>query len=74
MQTDPEKYCRRCDEWWPADTEFFFRNMKTKDGLGYTCKACFFDSPTYRTRKAYKATGYMCSPWELLFKPAEART
>ena len=66
--TDPEKYCRRGDEWWPADTEFFFKCAASKDGLGYCCKACFFESPTYRTRKAYTAVGPMFSPWEHLFR------
>lgn len=71
--TEPEKLCACCKEWWPADTEFFFRNNRTKDGLGYSCKACFFESPTYRSRKACTATGPMYSPWERLFRQDEAR-
>jgi len=70
--TEPEKLCVRCNEWWPADTEFFFRNARNKDGLGHTCKACFFESPTYITRVGRTAKGPMFSPWERLFR-AEAR-
>ena len=70
--TEPEKLCVRCNEWWPADTEFFFRCARTKDGLGYSCKACFFESPTYRARKDRTAMGPMFSTWERLFRD-EAR-
>lgn len=36
----PEKYCPRCDEWWPADKEFFW---ETKGKLFYCCKACYHE-------------------------------
>lgn len=37
----PEKLCSRCDEWWPADEEFFFADKTSKDdGLEHECRAC----------------------------------
>ena len=35
-----EKQCSRCGEWWPADTEFFYRNGA---GLHSYCKACVLE-------------------------------
>ncbi len=33
-----ERYCRKCNEWWPEDEEFFYR---TTDGrFGTPCRAC----------------------------------
>lgn len=32
-----ERLCSNCKEWWPSDTEFFYRNDK---GLRGWCKAC----------------------------------
>jgi hypothetical protein len=32
-----EKQCARCEEWWPADEEFF---NKHGAGLHSWCKAC----------------------------------
>jgi hypothetical protein len=34
-----ERLCRRCDEWWPIDREFWYFD---RDGrvMGY-CKACW---------------------------------
>ena len=34
----PERLCTRCDEWWPADEEFFSRLPSGK--LRSICKAC----------------------------------
>jgi len=34
------KYCKRCDEWHPADTEFFNEAKSTKVGLSSWCRAC----------------------------------
>lgn len=34
------KHCARCDEHWPADSEFFYTIPKNKDGLDGWCKAC----------------------------------
>jgi len=33
-----EKFCPRCSDWWPADTEFF--HPFKPYGLQYVCKAC----------------------------------
>jgi len=35
-----EKRCRGCNEYWPADTEFFYRDRGGGDGLQSYCKAC----------------------------------
>jgi len=34
-----EKICNRCNEWWPADDEFFHQG-DSRDGLASWCKAC----------------------------------
>lgn len=51
----PTRYCGRCDEWWPADREFFviqvrragtaciargLRYCLLSDVVTYTCRAC----------------------------------
>lgn len=36
-----EKLCGRCQEWWPADPEFFFRSTTKAGGLFHCCKACY---------------------------------
>ena len=40
-ELDLEKRCPRCREYWPADSEFFYRNGSEGDGLYRWCKACF---------------------------------
>jgi len=35
-----EKRCCACKEYWPADTEFFYRHRGGADGLSDYCKAC----------------------------------
>ena len=35
-----EKLCPKCNEYWPADKEFFYSSKTTKDGLFSWCKAC----------------------------------
>jgi len=35
------KLCNRCDEHWPADSDFFHTSQKKKDGLNNWCKACY---------------------------------
>ena len=40
-----ERYCPKCDEWWPADREFFY-GYTDKDGnevLHSWCKACYLE-------------------------------
>ncbi|MCR6477556.1 hypothetical protein VG_p32 [Variovorax phage VarioGold] len=36
-----EKLCTKCDEWWPADREFFFGDPEGVHRLFYCCKACY---------------------------------
>lgn len=38
-----EKLCSRCEEWWPADGEFFWSDKNGLLGLFYCCKACYYD-------------------------------
>ncbi len=38
-----EKHCFKCDEWWPADKEFFFRSGKGSRQLHSWCKACYIE-------------------------------
>ncbi len=35
-----QKHCQRCGEDWPADTDFFYADASSKDGLYCYCKAC----------------------------------
>lgn len=35
-----EKQCSRCEEWWPADTEFFNHARSERGGLHVWCRAC----------------------------------
>ena len=68
--TEPEKFCKKCGEWWPADGEFFFRRARNPDGLDWACRACVAEKPS-RTR----SRGYMrplVSPWEKLFTETRA--
>lgn len=34
----PERYCRKCDEWWPEDEEFFYHDKEGR--FGTPCRAC----------------------------------
>lgn len=36
-----EKHCAACDEYWPADTEFFYSKSDQQDSLWPWCKACY---------------------------------
>lgn len=38
---DLEKPCSTCDQWWPADTEFFFGERGAPTGLSSACRACY---------------------------------
>ena len=53
----PQKRCPRCQEWWPADAEFFHRRTASRDGLQPYCRACWHDWTTYgpqaAARRAY---------------------
>ena len=52
-ETGQEKHCVRCDEWWPADLEFFYSDPKGQAGLFYCCKACYRE--WFAANKAKKA-------------------
>ena len=52
-ESGTEKLCRRCNEWWPADTEFFTRDRYGAGGLFYCCRACYRDMT--RVNEAKKA-------------------
>lgn len=39
-----EKKCSRCDEYWPADNEFFYSAPSKRDGLNDWCKACYIEN------------------------------
>ena len=47
----PEKVCIKCDEGWPADSEFFFSDKRKPDGLMSICKACYNERPCMVRRK-----------------------
>jgi hypothetical protein len=44
-----EKRCPRCDEFWPADTEFYYSTPSKADGLSSWCKSCYL---TWKQEKA----------------------
>lgn len=35
-----EKWCPGCEQWWPADAEFFHTHPEGHCGLRSSCKAC----------------------------------
>lgn len=44
-----ERYCPRCDEWWPADREFFYTTGSDEE-LHSWCKACYQERRNARRR------------------------
>lgn len=48
---EQEKYCSSCQESYPADTEFFYRDRRGRDGLRSTCKACYSELPSVKKRQ-----------------------
>lgn len=36
-----EKRCKCCQDYWPADGEFFYSAPDRPDGLYEVCKACY---------------------------------
>ena len=68
IQYDPVlgnvKQCPICKEWWPADTEFFYKASDRKDGLHSYCRACFLEKRWPNGRGAFQKPKY--SPWEIL--------
>ncbi|KKL64537.1 hypothetical protein LCGC14_2164010 [marine sediment metagenome] len=53
-----ERQCARCNEWWPADTEFYHRNIRHPGGLHLYCKACMSDARRKSYKKSLLATAH----------------
>lgn len=48
-----EKWCPRCEEYWPADTVFWHRAKDKRIGLQTYCRACMSERrPRYNQPKA----------------------
>ena len=43
----PMRYCRRCEEWWPEDAEFFVKSGQRLAG----CRACHYEGVRRRSEK-----------------------
>lgn len=46
-----EKYCPKCGEFWPQDTEFWFPSKRQPDGLQCWCKGCQNEGKNNSNRK-----------------------
>lgn len=49
---DADKVCSGCQEYLPADTDFFYRDSRESDGLRSICKACYSELPSVQKRHA----------------------
>ena len=49
-----EKLCTGCNEYWPADSEFFYASSSVADGLGARCKACYLENRYPNGRSSQK--------------------
>jgi len=38
------KRCTTCDDWFPADDEFFYKSSRMRDGLLNVCKVCWLEN------------------------------
>lgn len=63
-----QKRCSKCRDYWPADSEFFFADKGSADGLGEWCKDCY---KTWRYPKGRQAT--VDAPAPLPSTPAVAQ-
>ena len=54
------KVCNRCEEWFPATTEYFYKNKSNEiDGLFPDCKECNINkSIVWRSNNLDKCRGY----------------
>lgn len=53
VEDEVQKKCSKCNEYWPADKEFYYsaKDARHKDGLNDNCKACYTNYwPTGRLR------------------------
>lgn len=46
-----EIQCSKCKEFYPADTEFFYKQSRDKWGLHSWCKACYEEQPSVIIRR-----------------------
>ncbi len=53
---EKERYCAGCDEWWPADKEFFFTSGHGPRQLASQCKACYLEKKNAKRRAARELT------------------
>ncbi|WP_137860765.1 hypothetical protein [Variovorax sp. 3P27G3] len=60
-----EKLCAKCEEWWPADREFFFSDPEGVHRLFYCCKACYREQLDPRRLERSPATSI--TPFPSLF-------
>lgn len=63
----PEQTCSKCNESWPADTEFFVSDKAKALGIRDTCRACFEELPSVKAKRAKFQRAPLRSPWESLF-------
>ena len=54
---EEEKVCVSCQESYPADTEFFYRDRRQPDGLRSTCKGCYSELPSVQKRMKERPHG-----------------
>lgn len=54
--TIPEKCCSRCKTYFPATTEYFYRESRRNDGLRSECKSC---DRAYRQRNREQRSAYV---------------
>ena len=45
-----EQKCSTCNEYWPLDSDFFFRASYSPTGLQRMCKACIIERKRKHTR------------------------
>jgi hypothetical protein len=62
-----EKQCTRCEDWWPADTEFFRRQAKpgSPNRLAPWCRACEADYQTEKRAPEPAPAARVNSVWSL---------
>ncbi|KMK51487.1 hypothetical protein RO21_06115 [[Actinobacillus] muris] len=46
-----EIQCSKCRDFYPADTEFFYKQSRDKWGLHSWCKACYVEQPSAIARR-----------------------
>jgi hypothetical protein len=49
---EADKFCPGCQEFYPADTDFFYRDRRESDRLRSRCKACYSELPSVQKRQA----------------------